>query len=138
MTDKKIAYYFDYNLSKRDMGGLEPVYTGENLLFLLSWTYSHTDAPDNLQIDKSLFAVPEFNEFYDNNLQLYRIKNELVSYNIRFGYDLHPEDRTKMIIDILPTDKRDFVEGYRKFIADISNPDTRYTIYHRHRYHVAY
>ena len=131
MTDKKIVYYFDHDLSKKDIGGIEPVYTGENLLFLLWWVYSHTEAPGNLQIDKSLFEVPEFKEFHDSSLQLYRIKNELANYKIRFGYGIHPEDRTKMMIGILHTAEEDFIKGYQEFIADISNPKTRYAIYHR-------
>ncbi|HEO0711438.1 TPA: hypothetical protein U9M02_002068, partial [Streptococcus agalactiae] len=75
--------------------------------------------------------VPEFNDFYNNGLELYRIKNELANYNIRFGYEVNPKDSTKMLIGILPTDEEDYVKGYRNFIADISNPDTRYAIYHR-------
>ncbi len=130
MTDKKIVYYFDHDLSKKDMGGVGPTYTGKNLLFLLWWTYSYV-AEDNLDIDTSLFEVPEFNDFYNNGLELYRIKNELANYNIRFGYEVNPKDSTKMLISILPTDEEDYVKGYRNFIADISNPDTRYAIYHR-------
>lgn len=131
MSKNKLTYFFEHNLEIKDIGGLEPVYTGKNLLFLLWWIYSHTDETDNLEIDKAMFEVPEFNDFHNNSLQLYRIKNELEHYNIRFGYGTHPKDRTKMMIGILPTDEEDFIKGCSKFITDISNPDTRYAIYHR-------
>lgn len=131
MTKKDVTYYFHHDLSKKDIGGVEPVYTGKNLLFLLWWVYSHTEVSDNLQIDNTLFEVPEFHNFHDNSLQLYRIKNELANYNIRFGYDIDSKDKSKMMIGILPTNETDYIKGYQEFIADISNANTRYAIYHR-------
>lgn len=68
MANKEVFYYFHHDLSKKDKGGIEPIYTGKNLLFLLWWVYSHTEVSDNLQIDRSIFEVPEFTNFHDNSL----------------------------------------------------------------------
>lgn len=130
MIDKKIVYYFDYDLLKKDMGGVGFIYIGKNFLFLFWWIYFYV-VEDNLDIDMLLFEVLEFNDFYNNGLEFYCIKNELVNYNIRFGYEVNLKDSIKMLIGILLIDEEDYVKGYRNFIVDIFNFDICYVIYYR-------
>ncbi len=154
MTKKEVFYYFHHDLSKKDMGGIEPIYRGKNLLFLLWWTFNHTDydnyvdieyGVDN-QVDEEVKETKEFKEFYESELQLYRIKNELKKYNIQFAYTTDRElerfcreeglempevHREKMLIGITPMDEETYVKGYLKFIEDISSPTRRHAIYHR-------
>lgn len=154
MTNKKAFYYFHHDLSKKDKGGIEPIYTGKNLLFLLWWTFIHTDYDNYADIEpgvqddvnKAVRETKEFKDFYESELQLRCIKQELKNYtihfayatdkeleryNAQFGYETSEEHKGKMLIGIAPTDEENYVRGYLKFIEDISNDDTRFGIYHR-------
>lgn len=150
MANKEVFYYFHHDLSKKDKGGIEPIYTGKNLLFLLWWTFIHTDYNNYVDIEpgvqddvtKAVKETKEFKEFYESELQLYRIKQELKKYNIKFayvtdkefekvGYKVPEEHIGKMLIGIAPMDEETYVRGYLKFIEDISSTDTCYGMYHR-------
>ncbi|CDO17218.1 Uncharacterized protein BN963_SGAL_00398 [Streptococcus gallolyticus] len=153
MTEKAF-YYFHHDLSKKDKGGIEPIYTGKNLLNLLWWTFIHTDYDNYVDIEpgvqddinKAVRETKEFKDFYESELQLRCIKQELKKYNIKFayatdkelerynaefGYETSEEHKGKMLIGIAPTDEENYVRGYLKFIEDISSDDTRFGIYHR-------
>ncbi|VEE23123.1 Uncharacterised protein [Streptococcus equinus] len=94
MTNRKAFYYFHHDLSKRIDEELSQYTQGKNLLFLLWCTYIHTDYDNYADIEpgvqedvsKAVRETKEFKDFYESELQLSCIKQELKNYNIHFAY----------------------------------------------------